>query len=121
MMIRKNLYEDRGRDFYGVKLYDEDSGEYVVYWSKNQRVIKDIYRTLKDLMWIRYDDVYDFAYQVNPKFNHFTYDENTDFDWDVDESFISDGIHENGDSIDIIYELKLPNNRISESIRRKHR
>ncbi|MBO7692187.1 MAG: hypothetical protein J6T10_06090 [Methanobrevibacter sp.] len=107
-MIRK-LNEDTNK-LYGFRLYDPYSGEYVVWWSTRKNVVSQIYRTVKNSMWARSDDLYDFVDQINPRFNHFTWDDDGGFEWDTDDYFVQDGITEDGDVIDIIYDLPYEKN-----------
>lgn len=116
----RRFIESQEAPFYGVKLYDPDSGEYVVYWSQSRNIVREIYDTLRDHTWIRYDDLYDFVDQINPKFNKFTWDD-IGFEWDDNEAFIEDGVHESEGEIDIIYELPLDTKRRAESISRRRR
>jgi hypothetical protein len=118
-MIRK-LYESNS-NLFGVKLYDPYSGEYVVYWSQKRNITREIYNTLRDSMWIRYNDLYDFVDQINPRFNKYTWDDDDDFAWDYDEAFVADGVHESEGEINIIYELPLDTKHYAESISRHRR
>ena len=115
--MRRRLCESDSKLF-GVRLYDPYSGEYVVYWSQDRNIVREIYDTLRDHTWIRYDDLYDFVDQINPKFNKFTWGD-IGFEWDGDDAFIGDGVHESEGEIDIIYELPLDTKHYAESISRR--
>lgn len=85
---------------------------------KTKNIVREIYDTLRDFTWIRYDDLYDFVDQINPKFNKFTW-EDIGFEWDYGDAFIGDCVHESEGEIDIIYELPLDTKHYVESVRRK--
>lgn len=111
---KRGLYESNS-NLFGVRLYDPYSGKYVVYWSEDKNIVREIYNTLRDSTWIRYDDLYDFVDQINPRFNKFTW-EDIGFEWDYDDAFIGDGVHESDGEIDIIYEVPLDTKHYTESI-----
>ena len=98
----RRFTESHGMPFYGVKLYDPDSGEYIVWWSKDKNLIKDIYKSLQSNMRREYDDLHDLANPILQRLSRYD-----NWEWDYSDSFIKDGVHESGDVIDILYELQL--------------
>ena len=100
--IKERIEENENNRLYGVRVYDPYSGEYVVFWSEKKNIVSGMANTLKDNLRIESEDISDFAYQINPLlFNHVS----DDYEWDFDDYFVDDGVTEDGDVIDIIYEF----------------